>query len=122
MINKIFQPLGNDYLIHFLDDGLIFSDNFKQHIKQLRSVLTILQNNGLILQLKKCFIVKQEVDFLGFTINKEGIRPIQQSIDVIKKIPYPTNIKELRAILGKFTYYKNYIKDFAQIAAPLTNL
>ena len=114
MINKIFQPLGNDYLIHFLDDGLIFSDNFKQHIEQLRSVLTILQNNGLILQLKKCFIVKQEVDFLGFTINKEGIRPIQQSIDVIKKIPYPTNIKELRAILGKFTYYKNYIKDFAK--------
>ena len=52
MINKIFQPLGNDYLIHFLDDGLIFSDNFQQHIKQLRSVLTILQNNGLILQLK----------------------------------------------------------------------
>ena len=41
---------------------------------------------------------------------------------MIKKIPYPTNIKELRAILGKFTYYKNYIKDFAQIAAPLTNL
>ena len=79
-------------------------------------------DNGLILQLPKCNIIKPEVDFLGFTISKEGVRPIKRSVNVINKIPYPSTIKELRAILGKFNYYKHYIRNFANIAAPLTNL
>ena len=79
-------------------------------------------DNGLILQLPKCNIIKPEVDFLRFTISKQGVQPIKRSVNVINKIPYLSTIKELRVILGKFTYYKHYIKFFANIAAPLTNL
>ena len=46
MIKKVFQPLGNDYLIHFLDDGLIFSDDFETHLEQLKNVLDVLLKNG----------------------------------------------------------------------------
>ena len=99
MIGKVFQPLNAaNYLIHFLDDGLVFSDDFNTHLVQLRNVLDVLMKNGLILQLSKCHIIKEEIDFLGFTINKEGIQPITQSVEIIKNIPYPCNIKELRAI------------------------
>ena len=78
MIGKVFQPLNaSNYLIHFLDDGLVFSDDFKTHLVQLRNVLDVLMKNGLILQLSKCHIAKEEVDFLGFTMNKEGIQPIK---------------------------------------------
>ena len=93
MIKKVFQPLGNDYLIHFLDDGLIFSDDFETHLEQLKKVLDALLKNGLILQLKKCNVVKNEIEFLGFTINNNEIRPIQQRVGVINKIPYPAPIK-----------------------------
>ena len=123
MIGKVFQPLNaSNFFIHFLDDGMVFSNDFDTRLLQLRMVLGVLMDNGLILQLPKCNIIKPEVDFLGFTISKEGVRPIKRSVNVINKIPYPSTIKELRAILGKFNYYKHYMKNFANIAAPLTNL
>ena len=48
LIQKVLEPLGEDFLVHFIDDGLVFSDNYKDHIEHLRKVLEIFQENGLI--------------------------------------------------------------------------
>lgn len=73
-------------------------------------------------QMDKCEFFKEEVNFLGFTISQKGVKTNADKVKAIEKFPIPTTLKELRSFLGLVSYYRRFIRDYAKLAKPLTNL
>ena len=109
-------------ILAYLDDIALFSCNLEEHKKQLRELLECLRKCNISLNLSKCAFAMQEVDFLGYSLSAEGIKPQKRLTEAIRTFPRPTNRKELRRFLGMSNYYRNFIPMFADIAAPLNAL
>lgn len=92
------------------------------HLENLDTILKTLNNARLKIKLDKSELLRQEVEFVGFIFSTDGIKPNENKIDVINKYPVPKTIKDLRAFLGLMGYYRRFVKDFAKIAKPLTNI
>lgn len=106
----------------YMDDIIIFSSSLDEHIKHLKLVLQKLKEAKLKIQLEKCEFFRKETQFLGHTVSEDGVRPNNDKIKVIKQWPIPKSEKEIRQFLGILGYYRRFIKDFAKIVKPLTNL
>ena len=106
----------------FLDDILITGKSREDHLNNLRAVLKILLNNGLKLQKEKCKFMLDSVEYLGFRISAEGIHPTQSKVDAIKNAPSPTNVSELRSVVGLVNYYARFIPNLADRLSPLYSL
>ena len=106
----------------YLDDIIIYSRSFSEHLQHLRLVFDRLRNADLKLRLEKCSFCLQEVTYLGHIISKDGIKPNPEKIKVVKEYPVPTSVKEVRQFLGLCSYYRKFIRNFSGIAAPLNQL
>ena len=106
----------------FMDDILVFGETIEQHDQNLDIVLEALETNGLKVLPTKCFLLKEEVSFLGHVIDKFGIRTDPTKTEAMKNYPRPTTSKELQRFLGMCNYYRRFIRNFAEIARPLHEL
>jgi hypothetical protein len=106
----------------FLDDILIFSKTFDEHITRLEAVFARLAQHNLKLKPNKCEFLKTSVSYLGHVISKEGVETDPEKVSSVKSWPTPKNVKELRQFLGFVGYYRRFIKDFSKIVNPLTSL
>lgn len=106
----------------YLDDIIIFSKTFEQHVEQLSQVLTRISEAGLKIAPKKCHFFQAQVNFLGHIVSKEGVATDPEKTRCVSEWPRPENIKHVRQFLGLCSYYRRYVKDFAQIAKPLHKL
>ena len=106
----------------YLDDILIFSKTFEEHLERLKMVLKRLREHGLKLKLEKCTFLRRRVTYLGHEVSGTGIAPDPQKIAVVQEWPIPQTVKELRTFLGFASYYRRFIESFAKIAAPLHQL
>ena len=109
-------------LLIYLDDLLIFSSSFKEHLQRLDLVFQILEKANLKLKPSKCKLLRHSVNFLGHTISAEGIAPKDEKIKAVRDWPVPKTVAELQTFLGFASFYRRYIKDFATIAHPLHRL
>jgi len=121
-MNRIFFPLIGKCMFIYIDDLIIFSPTFEQHIEDLKKVFDILKDNGLKINLDKCDFFKESVELLGHTVSIEGISPINKKIEIIREWLPPTNITQLQSFLGAVGYYRKFIYNFATIAKPLFKL
>ena len=103
-------------------DILIYSKTWKKHLQHLEQVLTALEENQLYAKKSKCTFGKEEVEYLRHIISKEGVKVDPNKIKAIKECPNPDNISKLRGFLGLIGYYRTFIKNYAHITRPLTNL
>ena len=103
------------------NDILIYSKNDKEHFENLSKVLEIIKINGLRLKLNKCAFMQDEVIYLGYKINKDGIFPVKEKIEAIKSAKKPTNVSELKSFLGLLNYYHRHFQNFADTLEPLRN-
>ncbi len=106
----------------YLDDIIVFSKTFKDHIQDLSEVFGKLRQAGLKLHPQKCQFFKQSVLFLGHVVLKDGIQPDTKVTEKVLNWPRPTMPREVRACIGLCSYYQRFIKDFAEKAAPLHSL
>lgn len=127
---SIFQRVMDDVLREhigkicyvYIDDIIIFSSTIDEHLKNLRTIFETLRKANFKIQPDKSEFLKTEVEFLGFIVSENGLKPNMKKVEAIQKYPEPTNLKELRAFLGLSGYYRRFVKDYAKIAKPLTKL
>ena len=113
------------FCLIYLDDILIYSDLFQQHLDHLNQVLAILNKHKFQLNSQKCELARTKINYLGHTINSNGIKPLQERIEKILSIPQPSTLNQANAFIRAIGWYRKFIKNFAQIAAPIlavTNL
>lgn len=123
---RIIQQILGDLLykgaINYLDDIIIYSNTFDEHIKLLDEVLTRLSSHNVKLKIKKCYFVKPEVTYLGHTISHNQVKPSPEKTEAIANFPRPSSLTKVRSFLGLAQYYRKFIPNFTRIAQPLTSL
>ncbi|CAC5420621.1 Retrovirus-related Pol polyprotein from transposon 17.6 [Mytilus coruscus] len=106
----------------YMDDVLIFSKTFEEHLHHLTILFQKLREVNLKLKPTKCTFAAKEVKFLGHVLSKDGIAVDTTKIDAVKTFPVPQNITDVRAFLGLANYYRKFVKGFSKIASPLHRL
>ena len=111
-----------DNIIVYQDDILILTPDVKSHNDTLRRVLHTLKNCGIKLNYDKCKFYCDQVKYLGYVFDKNGIRPNPDKITPIVNAPCPVNVKQVQAFIGLCNYYSRFIPNFASTMAPLYRL
>lgn len=106
----------------YLDDVIVFSKTFEDHVEQLSQVLSRISEAGLKVAPKKCHFFQSEVTFLGHIVSRDGVATDPSKTQCIADWPQPKNVKEVRQFTGLCAYYRRYVKNFSQIARPLHKL
>ena len=106
----------------FIDDIIIFSATFEDHLEHLRLVFERLKEAGIKLKPSKCVLAKEKVQYLGHTISPGEIRPDPENVTKIRNLEEPTTVKQIRTFVGMASYYRSFVKDFSRRAHPLTEL
>jgi hypothetical protein len=122
LINDTLREYLDDFALAYLDDVLIFSTTYEEHVTHVRKVLQKLREKDLPIKLSKCEFHKHSISFLGYTVSDKGLEPDPEKVRSIEEWPEPTNVKEVQALLGILNYYRKFIEGFSRIAAPLTHL
>lgn len=106
----------------YIDDIIIFGRSEEEHLRNIETILCALEKANLRVNLDKTQFLRRETEFLGYLITNKGVRPDKKKVEAIRKLKPPENLKELKGFLGLTSYYRRFIKDFAKVAKPLTNL
>lgn len=116
--------LRDDSCQPYLDDNLVHSHTFEDHLQNLRAVLRRYQQHGVKLTPRKCSVFKDSVKFLGKIVTRDGytMDPTELAPVQALKDRKPTTVGDLRKLLGFLSYYRQYIPNFSRIAKPLYNL
>jgi hypothetical protein len=106
----------------YLDDICVFSRSFEEHLLHLNDVFERLRKYNLKLKPSKCNLFNQEFKYLGHVVSAEGIRGDPDKIKAIIEMPCPTSVKQVRTFVGKCTYYRELIPNYAMRCKPLYDL
>ena len=106
----------------YLDDIIVFSKDFDSHLARLDEILTRIADANLKISAKKCSLFRNQVKFLGHVVSDEGVATDLDKVKAILSWPTPKNVTELRSFVGTASYYRRFIKNFAQVAKPLHKL
>ena len=110
------------YSAAYLDDVIIYSGNWEDHIKHVAAVLQSLHEAGLTAMHTKCQFGKAECVYLGHRVGQGKIIPERSKIEAVRDFAIPTTKKEVRIFLGLAGYYRRFVKNFSTLAAPLSDL
>lgn len=110
------------YAAAYLDDIVIYSATWGEHVEQLQEVLRRIKQAGLTIHPQKCAIAQEEVRYLGHVLGRGVIRPQQDKVEAVQNCQRPQTKKAVRSFLGLVGWYRKFIPDFASRAAPLTDL
>ena len=106
----------------YLDDIIIFSSTFEEHLERLEAVFSRLKQHNLKLRADKCEFMKSRVTYLGHLVSENGIETDPEKTEAIRTWPIPKTVKDVRAFLGFTGYYRRFIQNYARIARPLNDL
>ena len=120
-MQEILADFKNKKVIVYIDDILIMSESFDEHLILVEKVLTTLMNSGIKVKIDKCEFFKQQVEFLGHIISKDGISKSPEFIEKVKNFERPTNVSQLRQFLGLCNFQRKFVEHFSEIAKPLTS-
>ncbi len=113
---------AQEYSAAYLDDLVIYSDTWEQHLVHIRGVLLRLRRAGLTAKPSKCKLATKECSYLGHIVRNGEVRPELDKMQAVANFPRPKTRKDVRSFLGLSGYYRRFIPDYATIALPLTDL
>ena len=120
-MGTLFQDL--EYVRAYIDDLLILSSStFEDHLDKLGQVLQRLQEKGLRINAPKSTFATDEIEYLGYTLTRDGIKPQTEKVSAILALQPPSNVKQLRRVLGIIQYYRDIWEKRTDLLAPLTDL
>ena len=119
LMNMVFHEYLDGFVIVFVDDILIYSDNEELHEKHLRMTLEFLRKKKLYAKFSKCDFWIKEVLFLGHIISSKGVSVDPVKVAAVVEWKQPKNVTEVRSFLGLAGYYRRFIQNFSTIAIPL---
>uniref|UniRef100_A0A383VGW9 Reverse transcriptase domain-containing protein n=1 Tax=Tetradesmus obliquus TaxID=3088 RepID=A0A383VGW9_TETOB len=122
IMNKVLSEQVGKHAFVYLDDIIVYSCTFEEHVEHLELMFEALRQANLRLNPKKCSFFRSEVTFLGFVFTQEGLEPDPRLLTAISNRQPPRNPKEVASWLGLTGYYRRFVKDYAKVAAPLTDL
>ncbi|GMJ07948.1 hypothetical protein HRI_004464000 [Hibiscus trionum] len=122
LMNRVFKPYLEMFVVVFLDDILVYSRNKEEHADHLRIVLQTLRDHQLYAKFTMCEFWLSEVLFLRHIISADGIKVDSKKVQAILDWRPPRNVSEIRSFLGLAGYYRRFVKGFSVIVAPLTKL
>ncbi len=120
LMEKVVEDIKN--VLVYIDDLLLHSNHHPEHLKLLDTVLHRLTQHGIKMNLQKCVFGSPEVTYLGFQLTPEGIKPGKDKLKAVANQTPPENTRQVRQFLGLCNFFRSHIRNFAQIAAPLTEL
>jgi hypothetical protein len=103
----------------YLDDINVFSRTFNEHLSHLEEVFKRLIKANLKLKPRKCHFFKEQIEYLGYLVDQDGLKPQPQKIEAMQKLDVPKSRRDIQVFLGMVGYYRQFIKNFSQIAEPL---
>jgi hypothetical protein len=122
LMNSVFMPELDKFVVVFIDDILIYSKNEEEHAKHLRIVLTRLREHQLYAKFGKCAFWLEEIRFLGHILYVKGIVVDPSKVKYILEWKPPTTVHQVRSFLGLAEYYRRFIPDFSKIVKPIIGL
>ena len=122
LLSLVFQNIQWSFIACYVDDLVVFSKDINEHFEHLEEVFVRIRNAKLKLKLSKCHFAQKEIKLLGFFVSKNGIRCDPEKTKCVETIKTPKTQKHVRQFLGFVSYFRRFIKDFAKIAHPLTQL
>jgi hypothetical protein len=119
LMNEVPREFIGKFVIVYLDDILVFSKTVAEHLKHLATVMQRLQQEKLLINMKKSSFMKIELIYLGFVISADELRMDLDKVEVIKNWPSPKNIFEVRSFHGLTSFYRKFIRNFSGISASM---
>ena len=122
LMQKTMGDLHLSQCLLYIDDIIIFSSSFEEHLQRLEAVFQRLKKAGLKLKPSKCHLFHEKVKYLGHIISSDGIETDPSKIEALKHWPTPSSVQDMRRFLGFAGYYRRFVSNFAQISRPLHDL
>ncbi len=121
-INDVFRDMLNQWVIVYIDDILIYSETYEEHVIHVRTVLKRLLQHQLYAKAEKCEFHQETISFLGYIISSGGVAMDEQKVQAVVNWPQPTTLKELQRFLGFANFYRRFIRNFSTVAGPMTSM
>ena len=122
LMTDLFKKKLDDFVLVFFDDILVYSKNNQEHEQHFCHVLELLRGAKLYAKKSKCTFFVDKVDYLGFIVSKDGISPDPIKVEAIVSWPIPCSVLEARRFLGLAGWCRVFVKEYAFITKPLTQL
>jgi hypothetical protein len=121
LVKRILSGL-DAFTCSYLDDIIIFSSTWSDHLRHLQQVFDRIRSAGLTVKKSKCVFANAEVEYLGHKIGLGKVEPRYKTVQALLEFPRPSDVKQLRSFLGLAGYYRRFLPHYADIAACLNNL
>ena len=122
VMQGVLAPFLWMFTLVYIDDIVIFSKTFDEHLSHLDQVFKAIAESGITLSPKKCNLGYQSLQLLGQKVSRLGLSTVKEKVDAILQLEKPKNIKELQTFLGMMVYFSSYIPYYAWIVTPLFKL
>ena len=122
LLDKVFSDIKFKFVFHYLDDLVVYSDSFEEHILHLHEVFSRLRQAGLTVNPNKVKFATPRLSFLGHIVSPEGITVDPSRTEAIKNFPPPRDVKGIARFIGMVNFFHKFIPHFAERAAPLNML
>ncbi|KAK3506401.1 hypothetical protein QTP70_016614, partial [Hemibagrus guttatus] len=121
-MHEVLRDFLHRFVLVYIDDILIYSRSMADHQRHVMEVLRRLRSHHLFLKAEKCLFHQPSVQFLGYVIDRSGVRMDETKVAAVRDWPRPTSVKELQRFLGFANFYRRFIRGYSSVTSPLTNL
>ena len=122
IMTQVLRGLNWKFVLVYVDDILVFSKSFEEHLWHLEQVFNRLRDANLTLKPSKCVFAAKEVKYLGHIISKHGVHVDPSKTEAVSNFPVPKTQKQVKSFLGMCSYYRKFVENFSKIASPLNAL